>query len=125
MKKLAALLLTLQSAFVLTMPVLVYAAPGDVVCDQLNTQSQGTVKCDGSSESSVSKIIEQVVNLLTFIIGTAAVVIIVVAGLMYVVSGGNPQNTARAKDAIIYAVVGLIVTVMARLVVNFVISRIG
>ena len=42
-----------------------------------------------------------------------AVIIIVVAGFLYVLSNGNPQNVTRAKNAIIGAVVGLVVVLLA------------
>ena len=45
--------------------------------------------------------------------GVIAVVVIVVAGFYYVTSNGNPQQVTRAKNAILGAVVGLIVVLLA------------
>lgn len=56
--------------------------------------------------------------------GGAALVIITIAGLKYVFSQGNPQETAKAKDAIMYAVIGLIVCIIAYGIVVFVFTRI-
>src|SRR3990167_1361809 len=89
------------------------SATKNIVCKQLN--ETGEVKCDdASAENSLQNTINNVVNILTFIIGTAAVIIIIIAGLLFVFGGGNPKSPRRAKDAIIYAVVGLVVAILAR-----------
>lgn len=53
-----------------------------------------------------------------------AVLIIAIAGLNYVLSAGDPQKTAKAKDAILYAVIGLAVSIFGYVIVAFVIGRI-
>lgn len=56
--------------------------------------------------------------------GAIAVIVVAVAGFQYVVSSGDPASTAKAKNAIIYAVIGLAVCIAAFTIVNFVGSRI-
>lgn len=55
--------------------------------------------------------------------GAIAILVIAVAGLQYVLSNGDPQKTARAKDTIIYAVIGLVVAIMSFAIVTFVLGR--
>lgn len=55
--------------------------------------------------------------------GAIALLIITIAGFKYVTSQGNPQETAKAKDTILYAVIGLIVVILAFSIVTFVIGR--
>lgn len=57
--------------------------------------------------------------------GTLAVIVIVIAGFMYVLSSGNPQNVMRAKNAIIGAVVGLIIVLLAFGITNIVLKGIS
>lgn len=64
-----------------------------------------------------------VTNTLLFIVGIAAVIVIVIGGLRYIVSGGDPKGTAGAKDSILYAVVGIVVALLAYAIVNFVLSQ--
>ncbi|NCU37966.1 hypothetical protein EOL96_02815 [Candidatus Saccharibacteria bacterium] len=45
--------------------------------------------------------------------GTVAVIVLVIAGYFYTVSNGNQQQVVRAKNAILGAVVGLIVILLA------------
>lgn len=67
-------------------------------------------------------IITTVTNILLFIVGAIAVVMVIVGGFRYVVSGGNTANITTAKNTILYAVVGLIVAILAYALVNFVIT---
>lgn len=55
--------------------------------------------------------------------GGVALVAITVAGLKYVLSQGNPQETAKAKNAILYALLGMGVSIFAYSIVTFVIAR--
>lgn len=64
------------------------------------------------------------VNIAFGIFGAVAMLVITIAGLQYVLSQGDPQKTARAKDAILYAVVGLVVTFLSYGIVNFVIGKV-
>lgn len=57
------------------------------------------------------------------IAGMVCVIVIVVAAYFYVTSAGNLSQTKRAKDAIIGAVVGIIVIAMAFTITQFVIGR--
>ena len=57
-------------------------------------------------------------------IAAAALVYIIIAALQYVTSQGDPQGTARAKNTIIYALVGLAVALSSELIVTFVLNNV-
>ena len=67
--------------------------------------------------------LQRISSLAFLIAGGISVIFIIVGGLRYVISAGNPEDTKRAKDTIIYAVVGLIVSMLAFTVVGFVAER--
>lgn len=69
-----------------------------------------------------SGIFTTVSNVMLFIVGAISVIMIVIGGLRYVISGGNTANVTAAKNTILYAIVGLIVSMLAYAVINFVIS---
>jgi hypothetical protein len=69
-----------------------------------------------------SGIFTTVSNVLLFIVGAISVVMIIIGGLRYVVSGGNTSNVAAAKNTILYAVIGLIVAILGYAIINFVIT---
>jgi len=74
---------------------------------------------DDSFLSSVGTITKT----LLFVLGAIAVLVIIVAGIMYVVSGGEAAAVKKAKDMILYAVVGLVVALLAFAIVNFVVTK--
>ena len=52
-----------------------------------------------------------------------AVVVIVIAGIQYSLSNGNAQTVAKAKNAIVYSVVGLIIIASAFMITSYVFGR--
>ncbi len=73
--------------------------------------------------SSGSGTITNVLNIALGIAGGLSLVFVTFGGFKYVLSRGEPQETAKAKDTILYAVIGLAVTVLAGVIVNFVIGK--
>jgi len=48
---------------------------------------------------------------------------IVVGGIKYTVSNGNPEQIKNAKNTIMYAIVGIVLAILAYAIVNFVITQ--
>ena len=57
-----------------------------------------------------------------FLVGAISVIMVVVGGLRYVISGGNTTNVGAAKNTILYAIVGLVISLLAYAIINFVIG---
>lgn len=83
---------------------------------------QGAEATGQEGGSTVEEGITGVVNVLLFLLGAVAVIAIIVGGIMYAVSSGDAGRAKAAKDTIMYAVIGLIVAILAYAIVNFVIS---
>jgi len=64
-----------------------------------------------------------VVEIMLLVAGIVAVAYIVVGGFKYVLSGGNPDQTKQAKDAVLNAVIGLVIAILATTLVRFIASR--
>jgi hypothetical protein len=65
-------------------------------------------------------------TVLTIVFGIAAaisVLMIVVGGLLFVTSGGNPQNVTRARETVLYSVIGLLVSLLAETIVAFALGK--
>jgi hypothetical protein len=58
------------------------------------------------------------------ITGAIALLIITLAGFKYITTQGNPQEVAKAKNAIIYALVGLVISILAVAIVQFAIRTV-
>ena len=74
---------------------------------------------------SVAELITNVVGILFFVVGAASVIVLIVAGIMFVVSAGNEKLTKQARDAILYAVIGLIVSAAAFAITSFINTQLG
>ena len=57
--------------------------------------------------------------------GAVAFLMVTLAGLKFVLSQGNPQETAKAKNAIIDALIGLVIAMSAFTIVSFLLGEIG
>lgn len=63
-----------------------------------------------------------IVNIILFLVGAVAVIMLVIGGFKYVVSGGDTNAVESAKNTILYAVIGIVVAFLAYAAVNFVLS---
>lgn len=64
------------------------------------------------------------IELAFMVIGIVSVIVIIIAGFQYVLSGGDPQKTKQAKDTILYAIIGLVISVSAWAIVGFVLGSV-
>lgn len=96
-------------------PEVTLAAPADTI--------QGGVDAIGGGESqSFETSLKNIVNVLLFILGAIAVIMIIIGGVRYTTANGEASSIKAAKDTILYAVIGLIVASMAYAIVNFVVG---
>lgn len=122
------LILTLGSVFAFTAPaVLVHGAVQDKVCEGIE-KTEGTTSandCDNDQEGEdrVIGIIRTVINVLSLLVGSICVIMIIVGGFRYLISGGDSNGVTAAKNTIIYAIVGLVIVLLAQALVRFVFSR--
>ena len=68
-------------------------------------------------------LLKNALNLTYFLAGVIAVIVIIVAGLMYATSSGDSGRVAKAKNLLTYAIVGLVVVMSAFVITNFVVGR--
>lgn len=75
------------------------------------------------TNKSMNDIIKDVVGVMMFILGALAVIMIVYSGIQYVISMGDSNKIAKAKNTLIYSIVGLVVAIFAYAIVSFVVDR--
>jgi hypothetical protein len=68
--------------------------------------------------------LQQILQIVFGVIGVVAVIVIMWAGLKFITAQGNPQEAAKARMTIIYAVIGLILAISAEVIVTFVLNNI-
>ena len=79
--------------------------------------------CASTSDTDVNNIVKTVVNTLIYILGAIAVIMVVVGGIRYTTSNGDASGIKSAKDTILYAIIGIIVALLAYTIVNFVLGQ--
>lgn len=67
-------------------------------------------------------IFKTITNVLLFIIGAISVIMLIIGGIRYTVSNGDSAAVTSAKNTILYAVIGIVVAILAYALVNFVIT---
>jgi len=73
--------------------------------------------------ASANDILANALYLVYTVAGITAVITVIVAGYMYTISGGNPAEVEKSKNAILYAVIGLIIIAGAFVITQFVLGR--
>ncbi|HZJ34475.1 MAG TPA: pilin [Candidatus Angelobacter sp.] len=118
MKRIQYILLTLGIIAGFGLAILPSTASAVSACD-INPDS---VVCKGEKDDDVIKYVKIIVNTLLYVLGTVSVVVIIIAGIGYTTSTGDPAAITKAKSTLTYAVIGLVVAILAYAIVNFVIG---
>ncbi len=102
----------------------------DVTCASATSSSKSAVTQGitsaggaGTTGSTLTDLVKNIISALLFIVGAVAVIMIIVGGIRYVTSNGDQAHVKAAKDTIMYAVVGLVVAILAYAIVQFVVSH--
>lgn len=89
-----------------------------------NPLQSGTESAKGRGQNdSLTNVFRIVVNILLFIVGAVAVIMLVIGGLRYVTSNGDQNAVTGAKNTILYAIIGIVVAFLAYAAVNFVVNQ--
>lgn len=117
-------LLPLVTAAVATVGVGLFGLAAQAAA--IGTIAQGADSARGAQQPinlfGNTGVFSEISSVLLFIVGAIAVIMIVIGGLRYVISGGDATQVTAAKNTIMYALVGIIVAILAYAAVNFVIN---
>ena len=101
---------------------------GDVAYAALDLES-GAAAARGTGQTdnlfSDGGIFQTVTNILLFLIGAISVIMLIIGGIRYVVSGGDQAAVTSAKNTILYAIVGIVVAFLAYAAVAFIINSLN
>ena len=67
-------------------------------------------------------VFKKITNTILYIVGIVAVIMLIIGGIKYVISGGDSKKVTDAKNTVLYAIIGLVICFLAFAIVNFVIS---
>ena len=120
MKKLAAFATTCGLAVGMAFP-LIASAQGNLNANDLGVGAiQGEIKL-GSGD--VRTTAARIINVALGFLGIIAVVIVLLGGFKYMISGGNEEKTHEAKQLIVAGIIGLAIILSAWAITSFVVGR--
>lgn len=125
--------------FVAILALFVAAVPGralaavevgnDPACTELQDADPETLKAAGcpvgeDKEIKVGEVVQNIINVVIAVLGIVAVLFVIIGAVGYTTSQGDPSKTKKAKDTILYAILGVILAVLAYTIVNFVLANV-
>lgn len=124
MKRIKLYIATLAVAifgFAVIAPATSVGAIEDPLAAACNSGTAETV-CANRDEQNVESLIGVLVNTLLLIVGILSVVMVIVSGIFYVISTGDAGKVAKAKNTLMYSIVGLVIAFIAFALVNWVLK---
>ena len=104
-------------------------AASKVKCHDGTTASGGsladcTALKNDSNKNDLMAQANTIINVVIGVVGFVAVAFIIFGGIQYTTSAGDPGKVKKAKDTILYGIIGLVVAMLAYAIVNFVLSSV-
>lgn len=81
-------------------------------------------RCDGCPADLFGDtgVFKRISNLILYFVGITAVIVLIIGGIKYITSGGDAKKVTSAKNTVLYAIIGLVISFLAFAIVNFVIN---
>jgi hypothetical protein len=92
-------------------------------CQGLNLDASADCSNSGDSQGSFNQLMKKIINIFSIVVGAVSVIMIIIGGFRYIISGGDSNGVTGAKNTILYALVGLVVVLFAQIIVKFVLSN--
>ncbi len=119
MKKLTVVFISLVAVAGVSLALIdpAFAASNQQIKDGISSVDPG-----GTTSSSLPETIKTILNIMLYIIGVLCVVMIIYGGISYVLSAGAADKAKKARDTVVYSVVGLVIAIVAFSLVQWVVS---
>lgn len=105
--------------------------PAMAVTCPAGTPGEGKDDVSSLAECSISEnkdtfmsTLLNIIKVVLGVLGFVAVVFIIMGGFTYVMSNGDSAKLTKAKNTILYAVIGLVVALLAFAIVNFILDNV-
>lgn len=85
--------------------------------------TDGASNVNTGATNDVPDTIKIVTDLLLFILGAVSVIMLVIGGFKFVASNGNAEQVKSAKNTILYAIIGVVVALLAYAVIDWVVEQ--
>ena len=69
--------------------------------------------------------VRNILNVVFTMVGVIAVIMVIIGGINYTTSQGDPEKIKKAKSTILYGIIGLIISLLAFAIVSFVLNSLN
>jgi len=81
--------------------------------------------CGGGGEDELMLNVKNILNTVYFWVAIVAVIAIIIGGVKYMTSQGDANKVKAGKDTLLYAIIGLVVVLLAFSITNFILRSVG
>lgn len=99
---------------------MIFADSQNLACDGATLVSGGD--CDNTTGSAVPDLVASITSIFAWVLGILAVIFIIYGGFKYMTSTGDSSKVGAAKSTILFAIIGLVIAVVAQPLVKYVIE---
>ena len=97
---------------------------GSLRNDYTNSISECNIAEDHAGSNNLMGTINTIISVVLGVLGILAVAYIIYGGFMFTTAAGDPAKTKKARETIMYGVIGLVVALLAFAIVNFVLTSV-
>ena len=95
-----------------------FSATSDICEGLCTSESTGLPNVTADSNQ-----VQQVLQIVFAVIGVVALIFVIIGGIQFITSQGDPQSATRGRQTVIYAVIGLVIALAAEALVIFVLGK--
>jgi hypothetical protein len=88
------------------------------VCTDVNSVNKST-------KNPIYTIIKTAIEVISFVTGVAATILIVISGMKFITSGGDPGKVGEAKSTLLYAVIGIFIVMISQGIIVFILNKVS
>ena len=81
-------------------------------------------ECNVQDDKSLMPTVQAIINAALAVLGLVAVIMIIMGGFNYMTSSGDTAKVTKARNTILYGVIGLVIALLAFAIVNFVLAEV-
>jgi hypothetical protein len=89
------------------------------------TQNTTISSCYESGDASFGFLVRKITNIFSVVVGAVSVIMIIIGGFRYIISGGDSSGVSGAKNTILYAIVGLVIVIFAQVIIRFILTNVA
>jgi hypothetical protein len=98
----------------------------DPACDQFKQNQAPIAGCNGTDNTPLGSKggwLTTFVDTLIYVAGFLSFLFLIIGGIRFLTSTGDPKRVATAKNTIMYSLTGLVLAILARVIVGYIISK--